>query len=85
MYKTKDLYLAATLLALSFPLSKIDKTSKPYIFYFKKEREPFIAGDTLTPKKVEKAFWNDQLSISPKKVLFSLKELKQRLYSIEQK
>lgn len=80
-YSTKDIYLATTLLALDFPLLRIDKDNKIFYFIFGNERTPHIIGDTLTPEKVVEAYWIDGVDISPKKLFTAFKEIKNRMYA----
>lgn len=81
LYKTKDIYLASTLLAMEFPIEKTERENDRIFFFFRTEREPLIAGDTFTIDKAIKAYWDRSIEIAPLQLFGSFKELKNRIYS----
>lgn len=81
LYKTKDIYLASTLLALEFPIRKTSKEGTQTFFHFGIEREPFIVGDDFTIDKAVKAYWNKTIQLTPINLFSSFKELKNRIFN----
>lgn len=81
IYKTKDIYLASTLLALEFPIDKTTKEGNQTFFHFRIKREPFIVGDSFTIDKAIKAYWDKTIKINPLSLFNAFKELKNRIYN----
>lgn len=81
-YKTKDVYIASTLIALGFCNYKIERNGRQCFFVFKD-------GDIDHPDglgiidyieiQVEK-YWNNSLLIDPKSLFNAFKELKTRMF-----
>ena len=80
-YKTKDIYLASTLLSLDFHIEKTTKEGGRTFFYFRLEREPFILGDNFSIDKAVKQYWDKTLEVSPLTLFNAFKELKNRIYN----
>lgn len=81
IFKTTDIYLAATLLAVSFPIRKTSNVDGKVTFFFGYEREPMIGGDNWTIDYAVKAYWDKTLEISPLILFNAFKELKNRIYN----
>lgn len=80
-YKTKDIYLAATLLAFEFPIKEVSNEENKTFFHFGIEREPLIGGDNWTIDKAVKAYWDKSITIEPLTLFNAFKELKNRIYN----
>lgn len=79
-YKTKDLYIASTLLAMGYVLADLIKEDAIFYFNFvdnrlKKEYEITTAVDD---------YWKGQLLTDPKKLFSCFKEIKSRMYNYGQ-
>ena len=73
IFQTSDLALASALICWGFPLTDINKTD------IKKALFIFHESDQLD--QAVSSYWNDTLSVLPRKYFYSLKELKARLYA----
>ena len=72
-FTTYDLNLSALLVALNFPLEKIEKNNtRKALFHFKKSKEL----DQLVAN-----YWKQEVKINPQKLFDALKFIKNRLYS----
>jgi len=82
-YETRDIYIASTLLALTFPILRVEKREKTFYFIFGIEREPMIGGDSFTPEKAVETYWQKRLEIEPSSLFNAFKQLKNMMYSYE--
>ena len=75
-YKTKDMNIATIMLYFGAILSRIEKDpnrdNRAMYFYFSGNID--FAG-------IEKDYWNQELTVEPKKLFFHLKDVKNRLYN----
>lgn len=71
-YKTKDLYLATTLVALDYPLNKLEKEGAIFFFVFPK--------DPKLESEIDR-YWTGKLLIDPMKLFNAFKTLKARMYN----
>lgn len=73
-YKTKDFYLSACILASGYPLLQIERTSEKFsIFTFD--------ISAAQAEKIIQNHWNYSLTLSTRKFVEAINELKTRLYN----
>lgn len=74
-YKTKDMNLAAIMLYFGATLVEVfkDPAKDKRALYFLFTGNIDFAG-------IEKDYWNQELTVEPKKLFWVLKEIKNRLY-----
>jgi len=72
-YSTKDIYLAATLIAIGNFKYSLNKQGKIFFFVFD---DP----DSKIKSEVDK-YWSKELMVDPRLLFNALKELKTRMYS----
>lgn len=71
-FKTSDLHIASVLIALAYPLNRIERQSSGRaIFFFK---------DTPSVQAVIQDFWDQKLLVNPQTIFDALKLLKNRLH-----
>lgn len=71
---TKDFYQASLLYALGFPLVGLNRPSGDFVvFTFE---DPEFKGEILLDE-----YWNGGVMVDAKKLISSIKELKNRMYS----
>lgn len=73
-FRTYDLALAASLEALGFTVSGLEKTSYS-------NKTSFIFDRTIELDEAIQAYWSDKLRVNPKAYFDVLKHIKTRLYS----
>lgn len=71
-YKTKDLYLASTLVTLDYPYT-ISRVGKQFFFHFEDNKEANLLADIEN-------YWSKNLLVDPISLFNSFKELKTRMY-----
>jgi len=73
-YKTKDIYLAATLITRGFKQYYIQRNGRQCYFIFDQdgERNPQVEADN---------YWMGNLLVDPKELFNSYKELKNRMFN----
>lgn len=73
-FRTRNLNLSAYLVVTGkIELLKIDKTS-PQEFWF-------VFNDPTLCKELEYQYWQDEALVNPKKLLYTLNELKDRMFN----
>lgn len=81
-YKTKDIYIASTLITLGYTKYRIERNGRQcfFIFIIDNEDAPECFGmiDALE-LDVEK-YWNNDLLVDPKRLFNAFKELKTRMF-----
>lgn len=81
-YKTKDVYIASTLIAIGFNNYKIERNGRQCFFIFSSDNTDHPDGlgpiDYLEIQ-VEK-YWNGSLLVDPKSLFNAFKELKTRMF-----
>lgn len=81
-YKTKDVYIASTLITLGYTKYQIERNGKQCFFIFIIDNEDAPEGFgpiDILEEDVEK-YWNNALSVDPKRLFNSFKELKTRMF-----
>jgi hypothetical protein len=87
-YKTKDIYLASTLIAFGYKSYRIEKNGRQCFFIF----DPAMYN--LAPKDYDPLafleiqvdeYWGGNLLLDPKEVFNAFKELKSRMYEEDQR
>lgn len=72
-FLTTDMALAGTIVAVGYPLDHLENLDqKKVTFVFRKE--PNLDA-------IVQSFWNDSLTVNPKRYFYALKEIKSRLYN----
>lgn len=71
-YVTKDLYIAALLVANDLIIKHIQSREKTFLFVF----------DNVKAKELEDQFWNGTLEINAKKFVDSIHDLKARMRTL---
>lgn len=75
-YSTKDLYLATIMLYFGATLSKVEKDPQ------KDGRALFFNfTGNIDFEGIERDYWQQELAVEPKKLFYTLKEMKGRLYT----
>lgn len=76
MWKTRDIYLAATLITLNYPIKRITTSDGKAYFWFEKSDQISVA---------KKLFWEERHRVEPRRLLNNLKGLKGRIYELLEK
>jgi len=83
-YRTKDVYLASTLLALGYSEYRIERNGKQCFFIFDYDDKGISNDISKTGLEVTvDEYWTGNLEIDPKKLFNSFRELKTRMYGGE--
>lgn len=80
-YRTKDVYIASTLIALGYNEYRIERNGKQCFFIFDTNESGLLnevakAGIEVTVDQ----YWSGGLLVDPKKLFNSFRELKTRMY-----
>jgi hypothetical protein len=80
-YRTKDVYIASTLIALGYNQYRIERNGKQCFFIFDTD-EPGLSNEIArTGLEVTiDEYWSGNLKVDPKELFNSFKELKTRMY-----
>ncbi len=68
--KTFDLSLAATLITVGIPMTKLEKEGKGYSFLFEDDGELVV---------VMADYWSDRIAVEPKRYWASVQQIKHRI------
>jgi len=80
-YKTKDVYLAATLLSIGYKDYRIERNGKQCFFIFDYQEENLDNNISKTGLEVTvDEYWQGSLIVDPKLLFNSFRELKNRMY-----
>jgi hypothetical protein len=81
-YKTKDVYIASTLIARGLKQYRIERNGRQCFFIFSPEIEDTPTGFspvTFLEMEIEQ-YWSGNLLVDPKELFNAFKELKNRMY-----
>lgn len=74
-YKTKDLNIATIMAYYGANLIRVEKDAN-----LDSKAKFFIFSGNIDFEAIEKKYWEGELEVEPKRLLFILKEVKSRLY-----